>query len=76
MSGLVDKLKPGHKGLQEGAKLPQGILLKENNPEKGTVDLASLSGKSESTLLLPKASKSSDASSRHHSWRAGSCKSS
>lgn len=51
MAHLVDKLK-SHKALHEGAKLPAGVSLKEDNPEQGTVDLASLSGKSESRSSL------------------------
>merc|ERR1712060_757688 len=44
MSGLVDKLKP-HKPLHEGAKVPAGALLKEENPEQATVDLSKIGGK-------------------------------
>merc|ERR1712111_166550 len=44
MSGLVDKLKP-HKPLHEGAKVPDGTLLKEDNPEQATVDLSKIGGK-------------------------------
>ncbi|KAF2167055.1 hypothetical protein M409DRAFT_66141 [Zasmidium cellare ATCC 36951] len=46
MSGLVDKLKgKAGKTLSKGDKLPTSGALKEDNPEKGTVDLATLSGK-------------------------------
>merc|ERR1711915_192293 len=44
MSGLVEKLKP-HKPLHEGAKVPAGALLKEENPEQATVDLSKIGGK-------------------------------
>ncbi|CAK4031891.1 Redoxin [Lecanosticta acicola] len=44
MSGLVDKLK-GNKALKKGDKLPSTGALKEDNPEKGTVELHSLRGK-------------------------------
>ena len=47
MSGLVDKLKP-HKPLHEGAKVPAGALLKEDNPEQATVDLSKIGGKCKS----------------------------
>ncbi|KAI7158892.1 hypothetical protein KC349_g4554 [Hortaea werneckii] len=44
MSGLVEKLKP-HKPLHEGAKVPAGTLLKEDNAEQATVDLSKVGGK-------------------------------
>ena len=47
MSGLVEKLKP-HKPLHEGAKVPDGTLLKEDNPEQATVDLSKIGGKCKS----------------------------
>ena len=49
MSGLVDKLKP-HKPLHEGAKVPAGALLKEDNPEQATVDLSKIGGKCKPSL--------------------------
>jgi 2-Cys peroxiredoxin 5 len=44
MSSIVNKIK-GAKPLAQGSKLPTVGLLKEKNPEQGTVDLAALSGK-------------------------------
>lgn len=43
MTGLVDTLK-GIKPLAAGSKIPAGKPLKENNPEKADVDLASVPG--------------------------------
>ena len=59
MYNLVDKVKDkvgggssgSSGGFKQGSKLPTG-LLKENNPEKGSVDLSSLAGKSEYRLFL------------------------
>ena len=46
MSGLVEKIKDkAKKALSQGSKVPSHPL-KEDNPEKGTVDLAKLPGKS------------------------------
>lgn len=47
MSGLVEKLKP-HKPLHEGAQVPAGTLLKEDNAEQATVDLSKIGGKCKS----------------------------
>ncbi|KAI5367580.1 Putative redoxin [Septoria linicola] len=44
MSSIVNKLK-GVKPLAQGSKLPTVGALKEENPEKGTVDLATVGGK-------------------------------
>ncbi|KAK4619955.1 Peroxisomal membrane associated protein 20 [Fulvia fulva] len=44
MSALVDKLKGKAKTLSKGDKIPSSAALKEDNPEKGTVDLSSLPG--------------------------------
>jgi peroxiredoxin len=44
MSGLAEKISGSVKALSAGSSLPTGSL-KENNPEKGTVNLAELSGK-------------------------------
>lgn len=67
-SGLVDKLKSKtSKALSKGDKLPTSGALKEDNPEKGTVDLSSLPGKSKSSHHLShKRSVSSDKLQRHH----------
>jgi hypothetical protein len=48
MSGLVEKIK-SHKPLSKGSKLPKHHL-KENDPEKGTVNLSELPGTSASTI--------------------------
>ncbi|PWN51300.1 Redoxin [Violaceomyces palustris] len=46
MSGLVDKIKSAAKGpIKEGGKINTKVLLKEHNPEQGTVDLDNLSGR-------------------------------
>ncbi|EPQ26865.1 uncharacterized protein PFL1_05500 [Pseudozyma flocculosa PF-1] len=46
MSHLTDKLKAAVKGpIKEGDSLPKNILLKESNPEQGTVDLAGQTGR-------------------------------
>ncbi|PWN29938.1 Redoxin [Jaminaea rosea] len=49
MASLVDKIANKVKDMQpaikNGAELPAGHLLKENNPEQGSVDLGKLSGK-------------------------------
>lgn len=52
MSGLVDKLKP-HKPLHEGAKVPAGALLKEDNRKQATVDLSKIGGKCKSVHQIP-----------------------
>ena len=55
MSGLVDKVKDkvgGSSGpLQSGSKLPSVGVLKEYNPTEGSVDLSTLKGKSESSVI-------------------------
>ena len=48
MADLLDKIKAatGAK-LSQGSKIPTGHVLKEDNPEKGTVDLHQVGGKCE-----------------------------
>lgn len=65
MSGLVEKLKP-HKPLHEGAKVPDGTLLKEDNPEQATVDLSKIGGKCKSHHLLNMSMAVCSDSYRHH----------
>jgi len=43
MTGLVDTIK-GIKPLAAGVKLPTGKPMKETNPEKADVDLATIPG--------------------------------
>jgi len=45
MSSIINKIKGGNKALAVGDKLPHTGALKENNPEQGTVDLSTLTGK-------------------------------
>lgn len=47
---LLNKIK-GVKALSKGSSLPKGIALKEDNPEKGTVVLDTLSGKSKLSMI-------------------------
>ncbi|KAF7195363.1 Peroxisomal membrane associated protein 20 [Pseudocercospora fuligena] len=44
MAAIIDKLKK-NKPLAQGSKLPTGHKIKEDNPEQGTIDLATLAGK-------------------------------
>lgn len=49
MSKIIDKIKSkaeGGSGLEQGSKIPDVGLLKEDSVEKGTLDLHTLTGKS------------------------------
>ncbi|KDN45109.1 Redoxin [Tilletiaria anomala UBC 951] len=45
MADLIHKLKHGGGHIKEGSALKSGILLKENNPEQGTIKLGDLVGR-------------------------------
>lgn len=50
MASLVDKIKGTVAPLKDGAEVPAGHLVKEDNPEQPSVDLGKLTGKSEFAL--------------------------
>ncbi|KXT17291.1 hypothetical protein AC579_556 [Pseudocercospora musae] len=52
MAAIIDKLKK-NKPLAQDSKLPTGHKIKEDNPEQGTIDLATLAGKNFADVLLP-----------------------